>query len=60
MEPVDLDAKRREKVAKCMLCGEPLHDYIGQCQRLMSITEEVDGSETYHLWPLDEPPKDAA
>jgi hypothetical protein len=53
-DPVDLDAKRKAKAKKCEICGGPLHDFIGQCPRLESITQECDGSETFHLWPLDD------
>lgn len=60
MEPVNLDAKRKSKEPKCMLCGGPLHDYIGQCRRLASVTQEIDGSETYHLHPIEDEPPDAA
>jgi hypothetical protein len=55
---VDLDAKRKAKTAKgprCEICGEPVHDYPGQCDRISAITyESPDGiSVTYHLYPLE-------
>jgi hypothetical protein len=59
-EPISLDAKRKEKQGRCAVCGAPSHDYPGQCPRVSAVTEEIDGSITYHLWPLDDPPPDAA
>jgi predicted ATP-dependent serine protease len=58
-ETVDLDAKRKAKQPRCHLCGEAVHDWIGQCHRVTAITEETDGSITYHLSGQDDPP-DAA
>lgn len=56
-EPVDFDAKRKAKQKRCQICGGPVHDYLGQCRRIAAITQEEDGSDTYHLYPLpDEPP----
>ena len=60
MEPVSLDAKRKEKASRCALCGKPAHEFPAQCPRICAITEETDGSFTYHLTPLDEPPPEAA
>jgi hypothetical protein len=58
-DPVDLDAKRKEKKSRCAICGGPSHDFSCQCPRICAITEEVDGSITYHLNPIDEPPRAA-
>jgi hypothetical protein len=57
--PVSLDAKRTEKKGRCAICGKPAHEFVGQCHRVASITEEIDGSVTYTLYPLDEPPEAA-
>ncbi len=54
-ELVNLDAKRKAKEPKCAICGEAIHDFVGQCKRVIAITEESDGSTTYHLRPLEEP-----
>lgn len=52
-EPIDLDAKRRSKVPKCEACGEPQHEYIGQCPRISGVTYETDEyAVTYHFWPV--------
>lgn len=58
-EPVSLDAKRKEKEPRCAICGGKSHDFAGQCPRICAITEETDGSFTYHLEPIDDGP-DAA
>lgn len=55
-EPVDLDAKRKAKQKRCQICGEEVHDFLGQCKRIAAITQEADGSETYHLHPYEDPP----
>ena len=57
-DPVDFDAKRKAKQKRCEICGESLHEFIGQCKRIAAITAEADGSETYHLHPFadDDPP----
>ena len=55
-KPVDLNAKRKEKQGRCAFCGEPTHDFLGQCSRISAVTEETDGSCTYHLSHNDEPP----
>ncbi len=55
-EPVDFDAKRKQKQKRCEICGEEAHDFIGQCKRISAITHESDGSETYHLFPWDDEP----
>jgi hypothetical protein len=56
-DPVDLDAKRKAKAPKCEICGEPVHEWPGQCRRVESVTYELaDGTAvTYHLipWPDD-------
>jgi hypothetical protein len=54
MEPVNLDAKRKEKAPRCDICGEPLHDFIGQCRRIASVTNEADGATTWHLHPIED------
>ena len=54
-EPIDLESKRKAKQPRCQICGGPLHDFIGACPRVSAITQECDGSETYHLWPIEEP-----
>ena len=60
-EPVDFNERKAKKQKRCEICGEPQHDFIGQCKRLAAITAEADGSETYHLFPLpDDEPPDAA
>lgn len=59
-EVTDLDAKRKAKEPRCAICGRPTHEYHGQCPRICAITEETDGSVTYHLFPVDDDPKDAA
>jgi hypothetical protein len=53
-DPVDLDAKRKAKAPRCQICGNPVHDFIGQCPRVVGITQEIDGAETYSLIPWDE------
>lgn len=55
-DPVDFDAKRKQKQKRCEICGEGQHEFVGQCRRIAAITSEADGSETYHLHPLPEPP----
>jgi hypothetical protein len=57
---VDLGAKRKERAPRCDICGKPLHDFIGECRRVGSVTNEVDGAVTWHLIPLDDEPTDAA
>jgi hypothetical protein len=60
---VDLDAKRKAKAPKCEICAGPVHEAVGYCPRVESVTQEVDGARTYHLWPLlepDEPEPDVA
>jgi hypothetical protein len=54
-DPVDLDAKRKAKAPKCEICGQPIHDYVGQCDRISAITYETPdgGSVTYHIYPLE-------
>lgn len=59
-EPIDFGAKRKAKETKCALCGNAVHDFIGQCPRICAITEETDGSATYHLHPIEDEPKDSA
>ena len=59
MEPISLDAKRKAKETKCALCGGSTHEFIGECPRVCAITEETDGSVTYHLREHEDP-KDAA
>lgn len=58
-EPVDLNAKRKEKQPRCAICGSASHDYPGQCPRVYAVTDEPDGGVTYHLTPIDEPPEAA-
>ena len=53
-ETVDFNERKKAKRGRCQICGGDLHDFIGQCQRIESITQEADGAETYHLWPLDD------
>lgn len=55
-EPVDFEQRKKAKEKRCQICGEKVHDFLGQCKRIMSITQEPDGGETYHLWPLDDEP----
>jgi hypothetical protein len=65
---VDLDAKRKSKVAKgprCQMCGEPVHEVPGLCRRLDSLEHILeDGTAVrYYLRPLpedDEPEPDVA
>jgi hypothetical protein len=57
METVDIDAKRREKAAKapkCDCCGEPEHEYVGECKRVDSIEYVfADGTSVrYYLLPV--------
>lgn len=52
-EPVDLDAKRKAKAPKCAICGHEQHEYVGQCPRIIAITEEEDGGTTYWLTEPD-------
>lgn len=59
-KPIDLDLKRKEKATRCAICGGSTHDYHGQCPRICAITEETDGSVTYHLFALEDGPQDAA
>jgi hypothetical protein len=59
MDPVSLDAKRKEKAPTCEICGGPAHKFAGQCPRVHAITYE-DGAVTYHLTEEYEPPPSAA
>jgi hypothetical protein len=53
-DPVDLDAKRKSKAPKCEICGQGIHDYVGQCPQIASIEyEREDGTIVrYILRPL--------
>jgi hypothetical protein len=55
MNTVDLDAKRKEKAAKCEVCGASAHIAPGMCPRVAAIYIDPEGGVTYHLWPIDEP-----
>jgi len=59
MEPVSLDAKRKEKAIKCDFCGGPEHVAVFACPRVAAVTYEGE-AVTVDLWPIEEPPKDAA
>ena len=52
-EIVSLESKRKEKEQRCAICGGKSHEFAGQCPRVHSVTEEVDGGITYHFTPLD-------
>jgi hypothetical protein len=58
-DPVDFNEKKKAKAKRCQICGGEQHDFLGQCPRVAAITQEADGGETYHLYPID-PPPDAA
>jgi hypothetical protein len=53
-DPVDLDAKRKAKAPKCEICGQGVHDYVGQCPCIQFIEyEREDGTIVrYILRPL--------
>jgi hypothetical protein len=53
-EVVDLDAQRKARIARCDICGNPIHDFVGQCPRIASVTNEVDGATTWHLHPIED------
>jgi hypothetical protein len=53
-EVVDLGQERKARAARCDICGNPIHDFVGQCPRIASVTNEVDGATTYHLHPIEE------
>jgi hypothetical protein len=59
MEPVSLDAKRKEKNPTCEICGGPAHKFAGQCPRVHAITYE-GGSVTYHIDEYEPTPPAAA
>ena len=55
-ELVSLESKRKEKEPRCAICGGKSHDFAGQCPRICAVTEETDGSITYHLGPIESDP----
>ena len=56
MEPVNFDAKRKEKAPKCEFCGNPVHEFEAQCPRVIAVTFEADGGITYHLLGIESDP----
>jgi hypothetical protein len=59
-DPVDFNEKRKQKAKRCEICGDLQHEFVGQCKRIAAITQEPDGGETFHLFPLPDEPPDAA
>jgi hypothetical protein len=59
MEPVSLDQKRKEKTPKCDFCGQPAHIASLACPRVAAVTYEGE-AVTVDLWPIEEPPPEAA
>lgn len=55
-EPVDFEARKKAKKVRCQICGEDAHEFVGQCRRIAAISQDPDGTETYILHPLPEPP----
>ncbi len=55
-EPVDFNERKKAKAKRCQICGGEVHEFLGQCKRIAAITQDIDGSETYHLFPWDDEP----
>jgi hypothetical protein len=59
VELVNLNDQRKKKAEKCDWCGAPEHIATFACPRVCAVTYDGD-AVTVELWPIDEPPKDAA